>query len=165
VKNRIPHIAPLLYLLLLLLPFVSLLLLQGAQYYLEGTAEERLAHYQLVTVTLPADKIIWHKKGKELNINGKLFDVKASRLSNGTLTATGFYDEDEISLVYLLTALTSPENSRALLHFLLVLQCFAIPLLFFAFRGLGAKRITHHTLFSFSLPRPFYPMEEQPPPC
>lgn len=152
-----------LFLLFLLLPFTTLLLLQGAQWYLKNTTEERMQHRQVITVSLPAAHAVWHKKGKELSINGKLFDIKTLYVANGILTVTGFYDEEEISLVHLLSELTSPENNNGLLYFLLVLQCFAASLLFYSIRGMDENKIRHLSFFSCSLPKPFCCLAKQPP--
>jgi hypothetical protein len=165
VKNRSFHIVPLLFTLFSLLPFAALVLLQGAQWYLKYTAGERMQHHQVITVSLPVAHVVWHKKDKELSIDGKLFDVESSHLSNGTLTVTGFYDDEEISLISLLSKLTSPEKNSTLLHFLLVLQCFAAPLLFYFISGMGVNKIIHLTPYSFFLPQSFSSPAEQPPQC
>ena len=164
-KNRFTHIVPLLFTVLILLPFAALLLLQGAQWYLQHAAGERMQHHPLITVSLPTGGAVWHKKEKELSIDGKLFDVKSFHFSNGLLTVTGFFDDEEISLTRLLSKLASPEKNNTWLHFLLVLQCFATPLLFYLISGMGENTVIHLTPFSFFLPRPFCRLPEQPPPC
>ena len=117
----------------------------------------------MVTLTLPAGKVVWQKKGKELNINGKLFDIKSCHFSGGILTATGFYDEDEVSLFRLLSAFTSPEKNKAFLHFLLVLQCFAAPVFFLLPGTARQRKIIHHAFFCLALPRPFCQPAKRPP--
>ena len=164
-KNRFSHISPWLFLFFLLLPMVSLLLLQGGQWYLQNTAGRRMQHHEVITVSMPEAQVVWHKRGKELSINGKLFDVKNYRLSGGTLTATGLYDDEEINLLTLLSKIVSPEKHQALLRFLLLLQCFAAPLLLFSIGRLKIKKPVHQEPFSPFLPQPFCWIAEQPPRC
>ena len=139
-------------------------MLQGARWYLQSTAGERIEQQPLVTITLPAEKAIWEKKGKELNIDGRLFDVKSYTPSAETLTVTGVYDEEELNLVRLLSDLTAPEQNDAFLHFLLVLQCFSASLFFFLPGAIRQNKIVHRAVFYLSLPHPFCQAAEQPPP-
>ncbi len=118
--------------------------------------------HELVTVSLPAEAVVWHKAEKELTIQGKLFDVKQYRVANGTLTATGYFDEEETSVIYLLSRLARPEKSGALLQFVLALHGFILLPLFF-WLGPENRRLVHHTAFSFFLPTPPGLMAEKPP--
>lgn len=59
--------------------------------------EERLEKEQLVTLTLK--NLIWHKKDKELLIDGKMFDVHAvKQLADASYLVTGLYDIQEKAL-------------------------------------------------------------------
>lgn len=162
-KNRFFHIAPLFFLFFLLLPFMGLLLLQGAQWYCKATAKERMQHHALLTLSLPAADAVWHKKGKELRIDGKLFDVKTLHTANGIITVIGFFDEKETEVFHLLAQLVSPQQSNGLLYFMLVLQCFAMPLFFYAVRAMQDPKIVHCTSVVFYFPQPFCRPAEQPP--
>jgi hypothetical protein len=161
-KNRFPHITALLFLGFLLLPLASLLLLQAVQQCLKTAADERMENQSLVTVSLPLGNVVWHKKDKELTIEGRLFDVKAYYVSNGLLTATGFFDDKETSVVQMLLHLTTQETNKALLQLVLVLQCFVTIILFFSLCRANS-RLVHQTVYAFFLPAPDSFMVERPP--
>lgn len=60
---------------------------------------EKLEHQQLHTLQIPVQQLHWVKEGKEILIDGKLFDVK-SILTHGKLVqVTGLFDEEETDLV------------------------------------------------------------------
>ena len=51
------------------------------------------------TITIPSEKIYWVKQGKEILVNGRLFDVKSFTTTGNHMTLTGFYDHEEDKLV------------------------------------------------------------------
>jgi hypothetical protein len=161
-KNHLPHIVALLFFAFLLLPLASLLFLQGLQWYLGTTAAERMEHHSTVTISLPEKSVIWHKKGKELVIDGKLFDVDVYSVNNGELKATGIFDEKETDIVHLLSRLTKAGTSNALLKLMLALQCFPFPAFVFLF-CVEKSRLAHPSYFSCFLPLPHCLMIERPP--
>ena len=57
--------------------------------------QENLERASLQTLHIPKSDIVWIKPGKELRINGKLFDVKKHVVHEGWLTVTGLFDEVE----------------------------------------------------------------------
>jgi hypothetical protein len=52
----------------------------------------------LHSVTIADKEVVWVKKGKEIRVNGKMFDIKTAKSGNGFTTFTGLYDEDETLL-------------------------------------------------------------------
>jgi hypothetical protein len=60
-------------------------------YDMQETMEQAALH----TLHVPESSAQWTKSGKEIRINGKLFDVKWHRASDGMLTVTGLFDEEE----------------------------------------------------------------------
>lgn len=53
----------------------------------------------LHTIILDKKEVHWVKSGKEIIINGRMFDVKSFSVHNSTITLTGLYDDDETVLV------------------------------------------------------------------
>lgn len=88
------------YLLLLSLamPFLSQLLLQRKISRVRHEMKEKLERAALITVTLPGNQVEWVEPGKEIKINGRLFDIKTQHTENGTTVFTGLYDEEEKAL-------------------------------------------------------------------
>lgn len=56
--------------------------------------EDRL----LQTITLADGEINWMKKGKEISIQGKMFDIKSMVHKNGITTFHGLFDDEETLL-------------------------------------------------------------------
>jgi hypothetical protein len=116
----------------------------------------------LETLTLRTEAVVWEKKNKELNIGGRLFDVKVISESEGIYTVTGFYDDTETGIVHLLSYLTGKGKESALLQLVLAVQCFFIPLILFAFL-LPTQRHVYHDLLRFLLTAPYRHLAERPP--
>jgi hypothetical protein len=163
VKKRRHHIAPVLFLVLLLLPMLCMVVLQAAQWYLKSTAGERLAHHKLITISSPVEKVIWHKKDKEISIDGRMFDIRQHQLNSGNLYVTGYFDDEEMSLTRLLLLFMPGKKQSTALHFFLVLQCFLAALVFISFALLhrSGQRIDSH--FPIYLPLPVSFSEDRPP--
>lgn len=85
------------FLLLVGLPIVVPLCFYIQQKHIRHEMKERLEKEQLVTLTLK--NLIWHKKDKELLIDGKMFDVQAvKQLADASYLVTGLYDIQEKAL-------------------------------------------------------------------
>ena len=67
---------------------------QSIRHQMKVKMEQQLLH----TITLPDGDIIWVKKGKEIFIHGKMFDIKSMEHKNGMTTFYGLYDEEETLL-------------------------------------------------------------------
>jgi ASC-1-like (ASCH) protein len=62
--------------------------------------KQRLESKMLHTVTLAENNVQWIKEGKEILVNGRMFDVKRSEHSgNDKIIFTGLYDDEETLLV------------------------------------------------------------------
>ncbi len=73
---------------------------QVRQRQIQREMNEKLEKEITQTISLNPDEIKWVKKEKEIIIEGRLFDVKEIRHeSNGKITVTGLYDEEETSLI------------------------------------------------------------------
>lgn len=163
VKKKLSYITLFLFLSLLLLPLISMLFLQGAQWYLKWKAAERMEEKILIEISLPLSNVRWEKKEKELNIGGRLFDVKFYQLAGNRLIAKGFYDEVENSVVKLLSSLPHDKKNNSLLHFFLVLQCFSAGVEVYSIYHLLLSTILLFSFGPFFLPQQVLLVLEQPP--
>ncbi len=59
---------------------------------------EKLEHEMLITFTFSQQQIKWVIPGKELLVNGKLFDVKKYIEKNNRIEITGLFDKEEQAL-------------------------------------------------------------------
>ncbi len=86
------------FLLLLALPSVFSFVLFIADEINTFQITEQLEQSALTNVSMNIGKLVWVNKGKEIRIDGKLFDVKSYSISGNTVTLKGLYDiiEDEI---------------------------------------------------------------------
>jgi hypothetical protein len=59
---------------------------------------EKMEEQNLVSVEILATEFQWHEEGREIIINGKMFDVKSITLSHGVYFIKGLFDEKETEL-------------------------------------------------------------------
>ena len=96
--------------------------------------KEELECKMLHNIILNSDEIQWTRKGKEIVIDGKLFDVKSfAQTVNGTTVVRGLFDVEETALVQQLEKNQKENNSQ------------------------GAKQLAQ--LFQLMLVMPEYPQE------
>lgn len=60
--------------------------------------QRKLEQQQLHSITIADNKIQWAEKGKEIWVDGKLFDVEEMEKVNGSTIFYGLYDEEETQL-------------------------------------------------------------------
>jgi len=60
--------------------------------------KEKLEQQNLHTISLPGTDVHWAKPGKEIRVDGRMFDIKSFSEKNGTYTFTGLFDDDETAL-------------------------------------------------------------------
>lgn len=85
--------------LLVMLPFLyavsSVIVLQVNKWEMK----EQLEQQSLQTITLTsADTYYWEEEGKEIRINGDMFDVSSYTMQGNNLVVTGLFDRDEDKL-------------------------------------------------------------------
>lgn len=90
--------------------------------------KEELEKQSLCSVTVHESKIVWMKPGKEILVNGKMFDIKSSETSKGYTTFTGLYDEEETLLNRLLDETwkrkSTDQNNNIITHLFHLLKGF-----------------------------------------
>lgn len=103
-------ITALAFALLMALPlmFISgILLKQGIIRY---QREQRMEKELLQTVTVATEKIHWIKKGKEILLEGRMFDIKNFRQQKDRFVLTGFFDDEEDALHIQMKNITGKKN-------------------------------------------------------
>lgn len=84
--------------LLIALPLVFIGGMLVKQKIIRFQREERMERELLQTITVATEKIHWIKQGKEILLEGRMFDVKNFRQESGSYTLTGFFDDEEDTL-------------------------------------------------------------------
>ena len=72
---------------------------QVQQHTIQHRMKQKLEEQVLHTITSDEIDIHWVKPGKEILVNGRMFDVKFYHTENGHCIVTGLYDDDETTLV------------------------------------------------------------------
>ncbi len=104
-------------LLIISLPFFYTVVMQLKQKQLKLHAQERLERQFLQTVILPSGKLKWNEKGKELLIDGRLFDVKSYKFENDKVVLKGIYDDEESILLEQLENAWDQSQSEKIIGF------------------------------------------------
>lgn len=97
-------------LLLLAIPLFFSVLLLVKQQVAQHQRNEKFSKEILQTITVSPADIYWVKPGKEILIDGKLFDVKSFETKGSSISLTGFFDHKEDKLVKQIVTLALQEN-------------------------------------------------------
>lgn len=101
---------PFLCLLLLGLPVIFSMTLLIKQKIIHFQRDGRMHEETIQTITLSSKTIVWIKSGKEVLVNGKLFDVKTIKIQDACITLTGYFDDKEDILIEQIVRLTGHKN-------------------------------------------------------
>ena len=117
----------------------------------------------LVTLSIPIDKVTWMEEGREIMIEGKMFDIKSYYEEDGKLIAVGVYDEKETRVMELLYNFNDKQQNNLVINLFLLAQSF-IFLIFFLITIINTTPLVKH--FSFIVLRTSNPYLQQffPPP-
>ncbi|MBL7708246.1 MAG: hypothetical protein JNJ86_04200 [Chitinophagaceae bacterium] len=77
-------------------------------------------------LVIPDEDIHWVKKGKEIFVNSRMFDIKTMISRNGVTTFTGLYDDQETALKKQLSEgwnKNAPQRNQLLVQLIFSLQC------------------------------------------
>lgn len=69
-------------------------------------------HPTITTIQLPVGSLQWERRGKELFVDGRFFDVLAYKIVDGTAFVTGHYDDQESVLEYALNTLRNNNQTQ-----------------------------------------------------
>jgi hypothetical protein len=86
--------------------------LWAKQIYIQHQMEEKLETAALKTIEIDNISFVWVKKGKEIVVNNKLFDIKTFTEKDGTTIFTGLYDSDETEIKKVLNNITQNETDK-----------------------------------------------------
>jgi hypothetical protein len=75
---------------------------------------EKMEKQNLVSLEIPAAEFQWYEEGREVIINGRMFDVKSIRLSDGVYFIKGLFDEKETELKQALRDHEQEQDSKTL---------------------------------------------------
>jgi hypothetical protein len=106
-------ILSILFLSVFTVPLISMIAYLASAKINAHLMEEKLEQSSLQTIYVSANKLIWLKKGKEVLINGKLFDIKSSENNNGEIKLTGLFDTAEDAIVKKIAALENNKNNSS----------------------------------------------------
>ena len=99
VRTAIEKSTGIFFLLLGCTPWLFILVFCIKQQSIRHEMKEKLEqNIPLYSINIADNEVVWVKKGKEITVNGKMFDVKTAKSDNGITTFTGLYDEDETLL-------------------------------------------------------------------
>jgi hypothetical protein len=116
-------ILPLALLLLSTAPLLFTIGWQVKQQVIRHRMHEALENSLVHTLVLTPQELSWAIEGKELIINGRLFDVKEiSASANGTFEIKGLFDDEETQLLDLVRKKLPDENGHQLISKLIHLQ-------------------------------------------
>jgi hypothetical protein len=99
-KKITKKITALTFCLLGAFPLFFILFSGFKQQQIRHRMKERLELEMLHTITIAESDVQWLNEGKEMLINGRMFDVKSfQRSNNNKIIVTGLFDDDETALV------------------------------------------------------------------
>jgi hypothetical protein len=98
VKETIQKITSLFFLLLGSAPWLFIVIFFVQEQHIRHEMEERLEDGLLQCIEVGEHDVHWVKKGKEISVHGRMFDIRSSELKEGTFYFTGLYDDDETDL-------------------------------------------------------------------
>jgi hypothetical protein len=84
--------------------------------------KENMEQHYLQTITIAENKVQWLKKGKEILVSGKMFDIKSSEKEGSQFIFTGLFDEEETALVKMIENDFNKKNESGKLLFANVFQ-------------------------------------------
>ena len=132
-RKRSFYIIPIVFSLLIASPLLFIAGLQTFQLYLRQRMEFSLKRNDLQTLTFSASKVQWVEEGREILVEGKMFDLKNYSIKDGVFTAQGVFDEKETKVVNLLHGhFTDFQQNFVVVKLLLLTQCF-IALVYFSY--------------------------------
>ena len=123
-RSKGHYIIPLFLLLLTLAPLLFMSGLQLFQAIIRQRMEASLQKEPLTTISLPASEVVWYEEGREVMVEGRMFDIKTYEIKAGIFTAQGIYDEEETRVVALMKGHWSEEQqSHFVVQLLLLSHC------------------------------------------
>jgi hypothetical protein len=112
-KIATKKISALLFTLLGFTPLLFIIYTSIRQQEIRHNMKRQLEIKMLHTITLAKNDVYWLKEGKEILIDGRMFDVKSFKaVGTGEIRFTGLYDDDETALVNKMKKNQQNENNN-----------------------------------------------------
>jgi len=155
---------PLFFLVLTLAPLLFMSGLQLFQAFIRQRMETSLHTEPLVTISFPESEVVWYEEGREVMVEGRMFDIKTFEITDGIFTAQGIYDEEETRVVNLMKGHWSDQQQSNFVVQLLLLSHCIIPLTFLVYTfGLSRLKNRVQRLLSKAYHAPFLAIVIPPP--
>ena len=87
------------------LPLLFTIYIQTSQSILHEQMREELEENKLVTIRVSTSALSWTESGKEVIIDGKMFDVERFAVEGNAVVLTGLFDTDEDAIITMLDGL------------------------------------------------------------
>ena len=81
------------------IPMCTLVCMQLFQFVIKHEMKEKLENQMLQTVTLKKADVVWVKSNTEINLNGRMFDIKSMTEENDLIIFKGLFDDEETAIV------------------------------------------------------------------
>jgi hypothetical protein len=91
--------------------FLSAFFLTGRM-VIRHEMREKMEKENVITIDIPANEFRWHKKNREIIINGKMFDVKSIVKDKEIYHISGLFDENESILDEELRRMNEDKDGR-----------------------------------------------------
>ena len=78
----------------------------------KNAARENIQLLPLQKISLEKKDIVWAEAGKEILIDGQLFDIKEIKETNAAISVTGIFDKEETSLQKFSDDITGKEKKE-----------------------------------------------------
>ena len=127
IKKLYKKIAAGAMLLLVSVPLFFTVVFLLKQHLVQHRMFEKIEQGCVSTYSFSTGDLQWIKKGKELLIKGKLFDVKTYTIASDSTTVTGLFDEEEELLKINYLQITNSKNESPTPLQLLLLKSFFSP--------------------------------------
>ena len=137
--------------------------LQLFQLYLKQRAEQRLGTETLTELKFPLHAVQWMEEGREIKVDGKMYDLGSYYEADGFLHAKGVHDEHESRVMNLLNDFNEKDQDNFIVRVLMLSQSIAasIILITIAF-GFSSMKLPY-ALFTQRMIPSFYKKIYQPP--
>ena len=106
------------------LPLIFAIFIQISQSVIHDQMREELKENKLVTVRVSTFDLTWTESGKEVIIDGRMFDVEKFAVEGNEVVLTGLFDTDEDDMITMLDGLE--KNSPDATSSTLVMEWFSL---------------------------------------
>ena len=131
--------------------------LEAKQWQIKQQAKGRLKSELLQTIAIPVSEVVWEEEGKELVVNGELFDIDSYQIKDGYVLASGILDKEETEFVKFLHKQTDKSKGTTLfVQWVIMSECLLNHVMSTAILhyDINPKRNFAFYLFNYSNPFP-----------